>query len=354
MKAKTIQQNDIRYTPVVISFIISVAIGTGGVVMLPKITTHEMVFRVLIPLIRLIFFIGLGLAVGQFIEAMGWIRYLSFLANPIFNYSNLGSLCSASFTTAFFSGVGSNAMLLNFYKDNKITKKQLYLTNFINQLPAFFLHLPTTFFIVVPLTRWAGVLYFILTFAAAVLRTLAFMIYGHFRLPKPLPDNQESPLPTSVKHEKQLKTIFSGIKQKLPSRLINVVTYVVPIYILIYFVNAVGFFEYAQKWLATYITSSILPVEAVSIVILSFVAEFTSGFASAGALLDAGVLTTQQTVLALLIGNIIAFPIRTLRHQLPRYMGIFSPKMGAEMLLLGQGFRVVSLMVIGLIYYFVG
>ena len=37
--------------------------------------------------------------------------------------------------------------------------------------------------------------------------------------------------------------------------------------------------------------------------ILSFAAEFTSGFAAAGALLEAGVLTVKQTVMALVIGN---------------------------------------------------
>ena len=61
-----------------------------------------------------------------------------------------------------------------------------------------------------------------------------------------------------------------------------------------------------------------------------------------------------QTVLALLIGNILAFPVRTLRHQLPRYMGIFSPKMGTQILLMGQSFRITSLILAGIVYYMVG
>jgi hypothetical protein len=48
----------------------------------------------------------------------------------------------------FFSGVAANAMLLGFYKEGKICRKQLFLSNFVNQFPAYFLHLPTTFFIV--------------------------------------------------------------------------------------------------------------------------------------------------------------------------------------------------------------
>jgi hypothetical protein len=96
-----------------------------------------------------------------------------------------------------------------------------------------------------------------------------------------------------------------------------------------------------------------VPVEALSLVVLGFAAEFTSGFAAAGALLQEGVLTVNQPVLALLIGNITAFPIRALRHQLPQLMGIFTPKLGFQMLMLGQGFRIASLALAGALYYVV-
>ena len=127
----------------------------------------------------------------------------------------------------------------------------------------------------------------------------------------------------------------------------------VPIYVVIFLINILGGFDVARDWLARYITVTFVPVEALSVVILSFVAEFSSGFAAAGALLDAGVISTKETVLALLMGNVIAFPIRALRHQLPRYMGIFSPGMGAQILLLGQFFRMVSIMAVGVLFYLV-
>jgi hypothetical protein len=117
--------------------------------------------------------------------------------------------------------------------------------------------------------------------------------------------------------------------------------------------NAMGLFEAARQWVAQFVALKVMPIESVSVVILSFAAEFTSGFAAAGALLEAGVLTTKQTVLALLIGNVVAFPIRALRHQLPHYMGIYSPGMGAQLLLMGQGFRVASVVLIGVAYYLV-
>ncbi len=95
-----------------------------------------------------------------------------------------------------------------------------------------------------------------------------------------------------------------------------------------------------------------MPVEGISVVVFSIVAEFTAGAAAAGAMLSAGVLTIKQTVTALLLGNIIATPVRALRHQLPRYLGIYQPRIGIQLLLAGQALRVVTVVISGLLYYF--
>jgi hypothetical protein len=75
-------------------------------------------------------------------------------------------------------------------------------------------------------------------------------------------------------------------------------------------------------------------------------AEFTSGIAAAGALLDAGSLTTAQTVTALILGTIAATPVRALRHQLPSHAGIFTPRLGLVLLLQSQFLRITSLLAV--------
>ena len=152
---------------------------------------------------------------------------------------------------------------------------------------------------------------------------------------------------------KKAGAIWQGIQKKFPRRIKKIVMYVVPIYILIFILNDMGLFKMARQWLSGYVVTAFIPMEALSVVILSFTAEFTSGFAAAGALLDAGILTIKQTAMALLIGNIIAFPIRALRHQLPHYIGIYSPKMGVQLLAMGQGLRITSIILVGIIYYYV-
>lgn len=326
-----------------------------GLVLVDGIDLRRIMVGLIRPLIRLMLLITLGLFVGQVIETTGWTRRMAILAAPLFRFGRLGNRCSATFTAAFISGAAANAMLLDFHKEGKIRRRQLFLTNLMNQFPAYFLHLPTTFFIVIPLTGWAGGLYFLLTFIAVVLRCILLLVYGHLRLPAPGEAIHAGGPAADQNRQTQpgvtLTKIRESIESRLPKRIMGVAIYVIPIYTLVFVINAAGFFALARQWMAGFVVTTIMPVESLSVVVFSFAAEFTSGFAAAGALLEAGVLTTKQTVLALLIGNIVAFPIRALRHQLPRYMGIFAPKMGLQLLLLGQGFRVTSLVFVGVFYY---
>ena len=343
----------VKYRALLLSLAGSIVILLLGI---NDVTLNRITAQLLWPLFRLMLFISLGLVIGQMIELSGWTRVLGAWVGPLFRFGNLNTQCSAAFTTAFFSGVAANAMLLDFYKENRISRRQLFLTNFINQFPAYFLHLPTTFFIVMPLTGWAGMRYFAITFSAVLLRTAMLLVYGHRSkqlrmVSDQSPDNKSS---VPLVDQKKSKSVLEGIRNRFPGRMVNITIYVVPVYVLVFVLNASGVFNLVRSWLAGYVTAKFVPVESLSVVILSFAAEFTSGFAAAGALMDAGMLTVKQTVMALLMGNIVAFPIRAIRHQLPRYIGIFSPKMGTQLLLMGQGFRILSLLIVGTVYFFFG
>ncbi len=340
----------IRYTPIAVSLMLSVTLVMISIYGFHVTSGAHVFSRLVWPLSRLMLAISAGLVAGEVIEALGWTRRIAVIAGPLFRFGRLGHRCSAAFTAAFISGVSSNAMLQDFFKDGKITRTQLYLANLANQFPAFFVHLPTTFFMVISITRWAGALYFFLTFLAALLRTACVLIYGHFRLPAEnmAADAASSEAPPAAR---ELGTIWRNLWKKFPARLIKMAVYVIPIYVLVFILNSMNLFEMTRDWLARYITTAFIPMESLSVIVISFAAEFASGFAAAGALMDAGVITTHQTVLALLIGNIIAAPIRTLRHQLPWYMGVFSPRTGMELLLMGQGFRIASLILVGFLYY---
>ena len=328
-------QNKQAFRPLLISLTSSAALLLVGWHFIEDVSGRQLVERLLWPLVQLMLTIGVGLLAGQVIEAAGWTRRLAILTRPLFRFSRLGDRCGASFTAAFASGVAANAMLWDFYQGAKITRAQLYLTNFVNQFPVFFLHLPTTFFTVIAMTGTAGV-FVGLTFAAAVLRTTLLLVYGRLRLPPEPAGDKPSSEQKSAPAAARPKGAWNSVRERLPGRLLRIGVPVVPIYTAVFVLNHLGLFRLTQDWLADVVVGAFIPMEALSVVVLSFVAEFTSGFAAAGAFMTAGILNVKQTVLALLTGNVLAFPIRALRHQLPHYMGIYSPRMGAELCFWGS------------------
>jgi hypothetical protein len=311
------------------------------------LTAKKLYRQLASPLLRLLIYMGGGLLVGQAIESLGWAAKLGGLAAPLLNWGHLRRECGASFTAAFFSGILANTMLFTLFQEGKISRREMTVTYLLNSgLPVYLLHLPTTFFIILPLVKEAGLIYLGLTLSAAALRTAAYLFYA--RMVLPAATGEENPLaaPAPAKKEALLREIWG----KFQKRFSRVVLYTLPIFILIFVVNDAGFFKWLRQATAAHVSLGILPMEAASVVIFSVATEFTSGMAAAGAFMQAGTLTVQQTVIALILGNIVATPIRAVRHQLPSHMGIFSPKLGTQYLLLSQGLRLVSLLAVAVPY----
>ena len=349
------KKRPVKYMTLAISAIVSAAIVAGTLAALDPISLTVIFKRLFLPLTRLIAFIILGLFAGQAIEHLGWTRQVAVIARPFFKFSNVGNHGSAAFTTAFFSGAAANAMLYDFFESKKISKLQLFLSNYLNHFPAFFLHLPTTMFIVLPLTGKAGAIYFVLTFLATLFRCMICLIIGRLFLPAQSAEEEALGKKSErfTDNRNKVKSLGDKLRRTLPARIVNILIWVLPIYTIVFVLNVTGCFKALNVALSNHITLQFMPVESLSVVILSFAAEFTSGFAAAGALLHAGIISVKQTVIALLLGNILAFPIRALRHQLPRYMGIFTPGLGLQLLLSGQTFRILSLILVGTLYYMV-
>ncbi len=358
-KKKTMKNNspkNLKYKQTISFFITAFVIFLSSFY-IEAFSFYYLAEKLLYPLFRLIAFISIGLFIGQTIEAAGWTHYIAFIAKPLFRFGKLGKLESAAFSVAFFSGTVANAILFDGYKEGKISKRSLFITNIVNHLPAYFLHLPSTVFIVLPLTGLAGVYYFLITFVATIFRVITTLLFNRlfFKNTNLVLDSQ------NIEQKKQYKRVeniltqsfWKKILEKLIYRLNSILVFVIPIYTLVFVLNAIGAFAWTKNALSLFMMSKFVPIESLSIVIVSFIAEFTSGFATAGALMTTGVLTLKQTTIALLMGNIVAFPIRALRHQLPRYMGIFSPIMGLQLLCVGQGFRILSLILCGFIFYMI-
>ena len=300
------------------------------------------------PLLRLLIYMGVGLLVGQAIESLGWASKMGAWTAPLLRWGHLKRESGATFTAAFFSKILANTMLWTFYQEEKISRQEMTLTYLFNGgLPVYLLHLPTTFFIILPLTREAGLIYLGLTGLAALFRSIVLIVIARWRLPAA---SDSAPTGTEPNPPDRKEKVSQEIWRKFRRRFSRVVLFTLPIYFLIFLANDWGLFNWLRQATASHVALKFLPMEAASVVIFSVAAEFTSGMAAAGAFLQTGALTIHQTVLALVLGNIVATPVRALRHQLPSHVGIFSPGLGTKLLLLSQTLRLLSLVLVAVPY----
>ena len=313
--------------------------------------------RLLWPLIRLFMIMGLSLSLSALVEGMGWSSAVAGLSRPLMRLGRFSDWSGTAFTTAFISGVAANTLIWNSYKEGRIDRREMVLAVLLNQgLPSYALHLPTTLAIILPLVGKAGLIYVTITLAAAILRTIIkltagrIMLKGSMTRHKAYSEDDHKDRDTN-RGWPRVKVL---LKKYLVVRLSMIACYTIPIYIGVVLLQEYGFFQWLQQQSTALIPQESFPVEGISVVVFTIVAEFTAGAAAAGAMLATGVLTVKETVLALLLGNIIATPFRALRHQLPRYLGIFKPGTGTQLLLMGQTLRVFSVIISGGIFYYLG
>ncbi|MDR9501273.1 MAG: hypothetical protein RI601_05710 [Desulfurivibrionaceae bacterium] len=301
-----------------------------------------------LPLVKLIFYISLGLAFANFIESLNWTHKIALVARPLIRLGHLSSVTGASFSMAFFSGIAANTMLAEAFDQQRIDKKELVCANLFNSLPTYFLHLPTMFFISVPLIKGAALIYVAITFLAALLRTLIILVVGRFFLE----EKKYTGLGLAAEKRLTLRQALVKTGKRFRNRLKKIVFFTVPIYTVIFLINKGGGFDVLEAFMADHLgILSWLHPQSLGIIVLHLTAEFTAGLAVAGALLEAGTMSYREIVLALLVGNILSSPVRAVRHQLPYYAGIFSSRIAIELIVYNQCFRVGSLVAVSLVYY---
>jgi hypothetical protein len=303
------------------------------------------------PLLRLVFFISLGLLIGNLVESLNWTHRVARIASPLVRRAHLSDITGASFSMAFFSAVTANTMLSEAYEQGKISRQELIFANLFNSLPTYFLHLPTLFFLAVPMLKRVAFIYVGLTLFAAFLRTVCIMVVGRVLLP----ENKEHCI--TCRLDENMVSNFSQAFHKawlrFQKRIKKILLITIPVYTAVFLLNRFGLFTLLEEGLAQHVKLlAWLHPQSLGVVALQLTAEISAGLAAAGALLDNGSLEARQVVLALLAGNVLSAPMRAVRHQFPFYAGIFQPKLAVELITYNQIFRTGSIILVGIFYYF--
>jgi hypothetical protein len=302
------------------------------------------------PLARLLSFISLGLMIGNLIESLNWTHGVAKLTSPLVRLGHLSDTAGASFSMAFFSSVTANTMLAEAFDQGRITKQELVFANLFNSLPTYFLHLPTLFFIAVPLIGSTALVYVGLTLFAAFLRTALIIFLGRVIIAPPTDICIGCRLDEA--RTTDWRAAVTKTWERFRSRIKRILVFTLPIYVLIYVFGRQGLFDRLEHFMASHLSLvDWLNPQTLSIVAFQLTAELSAGLAAAGGLLQAGATDSREVVIALLVGNVISSPMRAVRHQLPFYSGIFRPRLAVELIVYNQSFRMGSILLVTVLYY---
>lgn len=302
------------------------------------------------PLIRLTFFISVGLLVGILVESLNWARFMAKLAAPLTRAARLQDVSGASFSMAFFSGVSANTMLAEAHSRGQMTDRELMLANLFNSMPTFFLHLPTMYALSRSIIGDLADTYVGLAVCAAVLRTLGVVVVGRLVNP-PLPEGC-IPCRLDENTPRGMREVLTRALGRFQKRIRRIMRITLPVYVLFFFAQRAGVFDAIETFMSSHLAFlSWLPPKVVSVVAIHSTGELAAGLSALKPLLDDGVIAPQMAVLTLLIGNVMSSPMRAVRHQYPYYAGIFPQRAALMLILASQTVRAASMLLVTILYF---
>lgn len=301
------------------------------------------------PLLNLFTGLAAGLFFASFLEALNLTQYIAKLTRPFVKYAHLNAVSATSFALALFSPASANAMLGEALQTKKISEKEVVISNLFNSLPSTLTHIPTFFFMSFPILGRAAVIYTSISCITALFRTAATILVGRVLLPACQIEQNitEQKLPEKKLAVQALSLAWKRFAKRLP-RLLFIG---IPVYFLMFYLQYFGCFKSLENWLVNSLGFDFLKPESLSIIVLYMAAELRASLVAGGTVYQAGLLTANEVVLALLIGNILSTPMRGIRHQLPAYASYYPAGFAVKLLCINQFSRAISTALVAVLYY---
>jgi len=253
-------------------------------------------------------------------------KFSNFLS-PILKRLKINPLSISSILTCFFSPTVGYSILAEGLKENKINEKEIIGTSLANSFPSVLSHTFTFFIpVVVPILGWTGVLYVLIRLGVALTKTIMGFVYlsiisegCSFEMPEVNKLN---------KKENAKKSFKSTLR--FAKRLIPIMFFMMT---LVIYLSKIGFFDYVERFVEP-ITNLLNLNPNVGILALTEVMNVQAAIVMAGGFLNENILTSKEVLIGLIIGNVLTFSTRYVKHSLPLQVSLFGAKLGTKIVMI--------------------
>ncbi|WP_297069733.1 hypothetical protein [Thermococcus sp.] len=280
-----------------------------------------------------------GLLVGMFIAELliekGIINKFSPIGKPFVKLSNLPEECALAFATAFLNTRAGNAMLIDFYREGRIDRRELYIASLMNAFPAMVRHWNSLIPILLATLGGLGLLYFGILVIIGLLQTTVFALIGKLliKTPRHRKNTRKSNKDSREPFRQTLKNALAKTKKRsIPIlKTLILATYVTALLI------AAGFFEHLTSLVKE--SAAFLPLSPEELsVALSATASSIAAYTLGANLLKAGLISEKHLIMSLLLGSVLA-NITFLRVLVPYYIGLYGTRDGTKIMLISMATR---------------
>ena len=283
----------------------------------------------------------ISMFVMNYIINTGIMKKFSELMEPITRHLNMNPLSISSILVCFFSPTVGYSILAEGLKDKKLNEREIIGTSLANSFPSVLSHTITFFIpVVIPILGLTWLLFVLIrlgvAFAKSIIGTIYLSIISKkvdFEVP------EISKMDKKENLEKSLKSTLRFSKRLIPVMLITM--------FLVIYLSKIGAFDYLNN-LVSPITNILGLNPNVGLVSLTEIMNVQAAIVMAGGFLNENILSSKEVLIGLIIGNVLSFSTRYVKHSLPLHVSLFGTKLGTKIVMINAAITLLlDIMIIG-------
>ncbi len=283
--------------------------------------------------IKIVPIIAIGIFATGLAVNLGLMRKFDRLVKPLSAKARISGTSALSVVTCTFSSTAGYSMLSEGLNNKRISEREVIAVSLITSFPGILSHLFTFFIpVVIPILGFTtGVIYVCLRGFVALLKTCLGIFLARLWL-KDI-DNQSTNSQSSVSNPVHTSIDKKHALNKSAASTYKMLKRITPIMFITLFLTSVamelGIFQSFSKILDP--VMNILGLESeIALISATLIVNTYSGMILSGSLLGDGMISTKGVLIALLLGNVISFSTRFVKHSLPLHVSLFGPKLGGK------------------------
>ncbi len=262
----------------------------------------------------------------NFLINLGILSNISKLLSPLLKRVNINQVSTYSFLTCFLSPTVGYTILATGYKEGKVNEIEVIGSSLLNSFPSVFSHLLTFFIpVVIPILGFVGVIFILIRLLTSIIKSLiGFIILYKFSSS----ENKDFKLEKIDKKKNLRDSLKKTLKfgKRLGIIMFSMIT-------LVTFLSKVGFFNTFAN-LVKPITNLLNLSPNVAILALTETLNVNAAIVMAGEFLRNNLLTPKEIIIGLIIGNIVSFSSKYIRHSLPLQTSLFGLRLGTKIVII--------------------